>query len=133
MPFTEWFGQALKGPGHLRFIIQPAIAVLLALRDGHRDFREHREPFVWGLLHRRAKLTTALRKIAVPLSIAIVIEAILEFYTLRSIRPSWAILVGIFLVGLPYIVVRALSNRMFHAWAARHPTNPPTHAPQQPI
>src|SRR5258708_31444400 len=42
----------LSGPGRLRFIVQPTVAVLLGLRDGKRDSRTAHPPFLlWLFLH----------------------------------------------------------------------------------
>jgi hypothetical protein len=40
----------LHGPGRMRFILQPTVAVLLGARDGVKDCRANKPPFVWGLV-----------------------------------------------------------------------------------
>jgi len=38
----------LSGPGKLRFIIQPTVAILLGVRDGTKDASAGMPPFLWG-------------------------------------------------------------------------------------
>ncbi len=38
------------GPLKFRFVVQPLVAAVLALRAGIRDAREGRAPFLWALL-----------------------------------------------------------------------------------
>ena len=40
----------LSGAGRLRFLIQPAIAILLGVRDGRGDARAGRAPYLWSLV-----------------------------------------------------------------------------------
>ena len=39
------------GPMTFRFILQPAMAIIAALRDGIHDARLGRRPYVWALIH----------------------------------------------------------------------------------
>ncbi len=43
----------LSGPGRLRFIMQPIVAILLGTRDGVKDARAGSRPFLWGLVFHR--------------------------------------------------------------------------------
>jgi hypothetical protein len=50
----------LTGPMNLRFIIQPTVATILAIRAGLRDAHQNRPAFLWAVLwnpaHRRELL-----------------------------------------------------------------------------
>ena len=50
----------LTGPMNLRFVIQPTIATILAIRAGLRDAHQNRPAFLWAVLwnpaHRRELL-----------------------------------------------------------------------------
>ena len=52
------------GPLSFRFILQPVMATLLAVRDGIKDARTGRSPYFWTVLHnpteRRARLHEGL-------------------------------------------------------------------------
>jgi hypothetical protein len=38
------------GPGRMRFILQPTVAIILGARDGVKDRRAGNPPFLWGLV-----------------------------------------------------------------------------------
>src|SRR6516162_8142697 len=63
--FTRQFFQdmlaRLSGPGRLRFIFQPTVAVLLGVRDGVRDARMGLAPFLSALTHQKANRHDLLR------------------------------------------------------------------------
>jgi hypothetical protein len=106
----------LHGPGRLRFILQPTVAILLGIRDGRKDAREGAAPFLWGLVfHRehRARLLkemfTSVRNIV---SIAILLDLISQFLIFRMVRPGAALVLGPVLIALPYSCARALTNRI---------------------
>ena len=52
------------GPFVFRFVLQPIMATIAALRDGLRDARSGREPFLWTVLsdpaQRRGRLDEAV-------------------------------------------------------------------------
>ena len=49
---TERFVQdilaRLSGPGRLRFIVQPTVAIMLGVRSGIKDARDGVPPFLWA-------------------------------------------------------------------------------------
>lgn len=106
----------LSGPGRLRFILQPAMAILLGARDGARDFHAGSAAFLRGLLlhhTRRAEmLRDALASVRDLLALAILMDLISQFLIFREIDPLAAILLGPVLIGAPYAVARALGNRV---------------------
>ncbi len=55
----------LTGPGRFRFVLQPAMAILLGVRGGLSDARAGRPPYLFGVLfdplHRREYVRTGLR------------------------------------------------------------------------
>jgi hypothetical protein len=114
-----WLGEnlqaAISGPGHLRFIVQPVIALLLGIRDGRRDYRAGEPPYGIALIlskgHRRERLKAGLRSIVVPLCIAILLDAVIQFIIFRSVTPRVAVSTGILLIAVPYIAGRGLTNR----------------------
>jgi hypothetical protein len=116
MTFWETLQAMLGGPGHLRFIIQPLVALLLGLRDGRLDAEAGRPPYLLSVLrdkgHRRERLGQALRAVAKPLGVALTMDALLQYYVVGRIRPLMVLLVGSFLIALPYVLMRGLSNRL---------------------
>jgi hypothetical protein len=118
--FTERFFQdilaRLSGPGRLRFIVQPTVAIVLGIRSGVKDTREGAAPFLWALAfhgkHRRELLRSALASIRDLVAIAILLDLISQFLIFHEVRPGAALLVGPVLITLPYVLARALSNRI---------------------
>src|SRR5262249_32084810 len=51
--FCEDLPKRLTGPGRFRFVLQPAVAILLGIRDGLGDSRANRPPYLYGVLFRR--------------------------------------------------------------------------------
>jgi hypothetical protein len=105
----------LSGPGRLRFVVQPLIAIALGIRDGRRDAAAGRPPYALGVLFvqgtRKAELMAGLRTLAKPLVVAVLLDAILQYVILRSVRIWHALLAGTILIALPYVAARGLTNR----------------------
>ena len=109
----------ITGPGTLRFVIQPALAILLGIRDGRNDAKAGKTPYLYVLLfeprNRKSALGGGLRAIIIPFILAVAIDSALQFYIFGVWRLQWALVVGLGLVALPYVLSRAISNRVFVA------------------
>jgi hypothetical protein len=112
----ELVSRVTSGPMQFRLIVQPAMALVLGIRDGLADAKAGSPPFVWGLLfHRQAlkpSLKSAVRRLQVPIVFATLADALVQYLMFGYIRPLTAVLVGTLLMGLPYSAARGLSNRM---------------------
>jgi hypothetical protein len=130
--FTERFFQdilaRLSGPGRLRFIFQPTVAIILGARSGIKDAREGLSPFLWALAFqgelRRALLRSVFASIQDLVAIAILLDVISQFLIFHEVRPGAALLVGPVLITLPYVLARALTNRIVRS---RIHLTPPAH------
>lgn len=128
--FTDQFFQdilaRLSGPGRLRFILQPTVAIVLGARSGAQDAQSGLPPFLWALaLHaerRRELLRGALASTRNLVALAILLDLISQFLIFHEVRPGAALIVGPVLIAVPYAVSRALSNRI---WCLRNPRKPP--------
>lgn len=120
--FTEGFFQdilsRLSGPGRLRFIIQPTVALFLGLRSGIKDAQAGLPPFLWALAfrreHRHEMLRTGFISIRDLVAVAILLDVISQLLIFHNVRPGAALLVGPVLITLPYAFTRALANRVLH-------------------
>ena len=123
--FTDQFFQdilaRLSGPGRLRFIFQPVVAIILGTRSGMKDATAGLPPFLWALLfhkrHRRELLRSTLASVRNLVAIAILLDLISQFLIFHEVRPGAALVVGPLLIGVPYGVSRALSNRIWR-WSS---------------
>jgi hypothetical protein len=106
----------IDGPGALRFVLQPLVAMLLGVRDGRRDAMVGRPPYISGLLfdvlHRRESLLSGVGTISKPFLVSILIDAVLSHFVLGAIYPVSTLFVGIVLVALPYALARELTVRL---------------------
>jgi hypothetical protein len=81
-----------SGSLNLRFIVQPTMAGLLALRAGIQDAREGRQGYVWALVsnpERRFQLLhDGWRGARTPFLVAIVLDCIYQLVTVQFILPA---------------------------------------------
>ncbi len=105
----------LTGPLSFRFILQPLVALVLGARDGVLDAKAGRPPYVWGLIFhpegRARQISRGLATLGKPIIVAVVIDAVAQFLMFRTVYPGAAVLVGIAVMALPYVLARALINR----------------------
>jgi hypothetical protein len=116
---SQFFGDMLArlhGPGRLRFILQPTVAILLGIRDGRKDARAGAVPFLWGVVFHKElrprllkQMLTSVRNIV---AIAILLDLISQYLIFHLVRPGAALVLGPVLIALPYGCARALSNRI---------------------
>jgi len=117
----EWFthyrehlsGRA-GGPITFRLIVQPAIAIILAIRDGLKDARAGRPPYFYSLLtsptERRQMLKDGWKSVRLVFVFAIVIDGVYQLIVFRRFYPVEALQVGIVLAIVPYLLIRGLAN-----------------------
>ena len=114
----------LSGPGRLRFIFQPVVAIILGTRGGMKDASAGLPPFLWALVfhreHRRELLRSTLASVRNLVAIAILLDLISQFLIFHELRPGAALIVGPVLIGVPYALSRAFSNRIWN-WKTRRP------------
>ena len=112
----EYLQEAASGKGSLRFILQPVTATLLGIRAGRHDGRAGAPPYFALLFtnreNRRAALAEGAKHLSKVFVVAVVFDAILQFAAYGSVRPGWAVTVGLLLAGIPYILARGLTNRV---------------------
>jgi hypothetical protein len=129
--FTEHFFQhilaRLSGPGRMRFILQPAVAIILGARSGMKDARAGLPSFLWALFlhgeHRRELLRDSLASTRNLLAIAILLDLVSQFLIFHEIRPGAALVIGPVLIAVPYSLSRAFSNLIWR-WRNRHKPTP---------
>jgi len=106
----------LDGPLHLRFFLQPGMAIFLAIRDGLKHSREGAPPFFWSLFndpgHRRELLLDAWKSISKVFIIAVLLDVVYQIIVVRWFYPFETVLVAILLALVPYILVRGPVNRI---------------------
>jgi len=99
-----------------RFLLQPSVAAILAIRAGLRDARTNRPPFLATLLRcpsaRAMLLRDAWHDIATLFAAAVAIDAVYQYVVLEWIHPLQAIIVAVILAVVPYIALRGPCSRL---------------------
>jgi hypothetical protein len=124
-----------EGPLSFRFFVQPAMAAILAIRDGIKDARTGRSPYFWTVLHdkqkRNARLEEGLAATARILLLGLAMDAIYQVLALGKFYPTEAAVVAIGLAFVPYLLIRGPAERLARWWQHRgHPADTHLHTPQ---
>ena len=114
------------GPMTFRFILQPTMALIAAIRDGVRDARLGRRPYLWALIHgvrdpggRAGRLWEGVIATARILLLGIVMDVIYQWRELDTFYPAQAAVIAILLAFVPYLVFRGPIERIAERWVAR--------------
>ena len=106
----------IGGPMSFRLLLQPAMAMIFAVRDGLKDAREGRPAYFYSLFtdpeNRRNRLREGFKAVSRVFTFAIVMDLIYQVTVLRWFYPLQALIVAIVLALLPYILVRGPVNRI---------------------
>ena len=105
-----------SGPMSFRFILQPLMAAIAAIRDGRRDARAGRSPYFWTVLskprgaHRR--LREGLNATARIILLGLVMDVIYQLIVLKRFYPVEAVIIAVVLAFVPYVVLRGIVTRV---------------------
>ena len=110
------FSARFDGPLHFRLIMQPSMAILLAVRDGTRDAREGRSGYLWALLsdpaQRRYLLADGWKGVSRVVILAWVLDVIYQLIEWHGLKPFEALLTAVVLAVVPYVLLRGPINRL---------------------
>jgi hypothetical protein len=105
-----------SGPMHLRLILQPLMATVLAIRAGWADAWEGQPIFFWTLVEdpkRTAAMLRNLWRIAGKVFlVAVVLDVIYQIVVFRWVYPVETLIVATVLALVPCMVVRGVGNRV---------------------
>ncbi len=117
--FLEELPQRFTGPGRIRFILQPMLALVLGIRGGLADAKVGNPPYLFGLLfgagRRRESLRSAVAAIRNLLAVGIIMDIVFQLVLYHSVHPGAAVVIGPILICFPYALSRALTTRL-KAW-----------------
>jgi hypothetical protein len=132
-----WYGVSLKvveqfwhdlierpdGPMRLRFILQPLMATIAAIRDGLKDARSGRSPYftiVLGNLRERAGLLReGLNATARIIALGLVMDVIYQAIVFKTFYPDQALVVALVLAFVPYLIIRDVTARVSRSRPSR--------------
>jgi hypothetical protein len=105
----------ITGPMKFRLVLQPVMALFLAIRGGLKDAREGKPPYFWGLFtdrgERESMLKDGWKSVGKVFILAIVLDVVYQVIEQRFVYPGEAVLVAIILAIIPYLIVRGPVNR----------------------
>ena len=104
------------GPMTFRIILQPLMASLFAIRDGLKDAREDRPPYMWTLITDRSQRGDLLRQgwkaVGRVFILAVIMDVIYQWIVLSWIYPIELLTIAVLLAVVPYLVLRGPVNRL---------------------
>lgn len=113
---AESFSGRISGPMQLRFLLQPLMVSILAVRSGLRDARSGKPPYFWALVtnpeHRREMIRDGWQSVGQIFVIALVLDVIYQIAVLHFLYLGEALLVAFLLAIAPYLVLRGLVTRV---------------------
>jgi len=105
-----------SGPLAFRLILQPLMAAFLAVRDGLKDARAGRAPYVQIILfdpsQRAAYLREGLKRVSRVIIFAFVMDTIYQYLVLRRFYLGEALTTVFVLAVLPYVLIRGPVHRI---------------------
>jgi hypothetical protein len=113
---AEDLGMRLHGPLTFRLILQPAMAVFLAVRAGLGDARGCRPAYLWAVLtspeHRRALVHGGWKDISRVFGLGMVMDIAFQLIVFHTVYPFEMLLVAFLLAVVPYALLRGPVNRL---------------------
>jgi hypothetical protein len=112
-----------SGTFGFRFLMQPAMGMIFAVRDGLKDARTRRSPYFWTIATEPAKRGGRLRegfmatwKITL---LALILDVIYQVTELGAFHPGEATIVVVLLAIFPYLALRGPAMRVARWWRGR--------------
>lgn len=110
----------VSGPLHLRLVLQPVIASILAILSGLKDVKGGKPPYFWALAtdaaHRHEMLRDGWKSIGKVFAFALVLDVAYQVIATRFVYVGEAIVIALLLAIVPYLILRGLVNRIMRTW-----------------
>ncbi len=104
------------GPLKFRFILQPTMAAIIAIREGLYDARSGRSPSAWTIIsnpsERGGRLREGLNATAKILLFGLAMDTIYQIIVFKAFYPYEALIIAILLAFVPYALIRGLTLRI---------------------
>ncbi|WP_129777941.1 hypothetical protein [Peristeroidobacter soli] len=125
--FTRFWHDLLarpSGPFAFRFLLQPTMAAIAAIRAGIVDGRTGRSPYFLALwtepAERRARLHEGLSATGRIFLLGLAMDTLYQLVELKAFYPLEALLVSVMLAIVPYFIIRGPAARVARWWQSRH-------------
>jgi len=104
------------GPMNFRLLIQPAVAILFAIRAGLRDARNGQSPFLWAIFsnpgQRRELLRQGWKDVGTVFIVALILDSIYQVIVHSGIYTLELLITATILAIVPYAMFRGLVTRL---------------------
>src|SRR6516164_8273538 len=105
------------GPMRFRFVLQPLMATIVAIRDGLKDARSGRSPYFGTVLRnpqeRIGRLREGLDATARIIALGLLMDVIYQAAVFRTFYPDQALVVALVLAFVPYVIIRGVIARIW--------------------
>jgi hypothetical protein len=122
----------VSGPMKFRFVLQPLMASVFAIRSGLADAKTAKPPYCWGLLwergHRADMLKDGWKSVGKIFILAVLLDIVYQIIVLRFVYPGETVIVAFLLAIVPYLLIRGPVNRL--ARRKKPTTTPPAKKPR---
>jgi hypothetical protein len=106
----------VSGPMKFRLVLQPAMACFFAIRQGLADAKAGKPPYFWSILsnfsHCGPMVKEGWKDVGRIFLLALAMDVVYQLIVLHFVYPGEAIIVGIVLAIVPYLVLRGLVTRV---------------------
>jgi hypothetical protein len=106
----------IDGPLTFRLVLQPVMAVIIAICDGLKDAREGRVPYFWAIFTKPAQRGELIREgwraVAKVFILATLMDLIYQYLILGWLYPVAALFIAFILAFVPYLLIRGPVNRI---------------------
>jgi hypothetical protein len=111
------------GPMRFRFVLQPLMATIVAIRDGLEDARSGRSPYFATVLgnprERAGRLREGLNATARIIALGLVMDVIYQAIVFKTFYPDQALVVALVLAFVPYLIIRDVTARIARGQSSR--------------
>ena len=105
------------GPMRFRFLLQPLMATIVATRDGLKDARSGRSPYLATVLvnpqERVGRLREGLNATARIIALGLIMDVIYQAVVFETFYPDQALVVALVLAFVPYLIIRGVIARVW--------------------
>ena len=112
---------------NLRLLIQPAVAILFAIRAGLRDAHNGQPPFLWAVFsnpdQRRELLRQGWKDVGTVFIVALILDSIYQVIVHSGIYTLELLITATILAIVPYAMIRGLVTRLARRQSAPKPTD----------
>ena len=111
------------GPMRFRFVLQPLMGAIVAIRDGRKDARSGRSPYFPTVLgnpqERIGRLREGLNATARIIAFGLVMDVIYQAVVFKTFYPDQALVVALVLAFVPYVIIRGVTRRILRSQPPR--------------